>query len=169
MWKEILMSASCLTAIILTIVGLIKTPFKSLKEKHKVWYRAIFFAVSLILVVAGSILTELYIVNGSLLSVEFACLILGTGVGVFGGYAAYENLPVKALVHKGANAFANLLNKYSDSKVEKFIGKVGMDRIHAIADRTKPEAIETEATIETVVAIEQPTEEVKVAETIENT
>ena len=85
MWREILVSASCLTAIILAIVGVAKMPFKRLKEKHKGWYRAIFFVLSLALVIGCSIITELYIVGGVLLSVEFACLILGTAFGVFGG------------------------------------------------------------------------------------
>ena len=138
MWREILVSASCLTAIILAIVGVAKMPFKRLKEKHKGWYRAIFFVLSLALVIGCSIITELYIVGGVLLSVEFACLILGTAFGVFGGYAAYENLPIKTLVHKGATAFMRLMNKYSDSKVEKFIGKVGMDKIQEIAERSEP-------------------------------
>lgn len=164
MWKEILMSASCLTAIILSIVGFAKMPFKSLKEKHKGWYRAIFFVLSLALVVSGSVVTELYIVNGALLSVEFACLILGTAFGVFGGYAAYENLPIKTLVHKGASAFVSLLGKYSDSKIEKFIGKVGMEKITEIAEKTKPALPEVEETAEQVVVIE----ETQISETTEN-
>jgi len=160
MWEEILVSASCLTAIILTIVGFVKMPFKTLKEKHKGWYRAIFFVLSLALVVSGSIITELYIVNGALLSVEFVCLILGTAFGVFGGYAAYENLSIKSLMNKGFTAFAKLLNGYSDSKIAKMIGKVGMDKINEIAEKRKPETpvIEVAETPEQVVIVEEKKE-----------
>ena len=158
MWEEILVSASCLSAIILTLVGFAKMPFKRLKEKHKGWYRTIFFVLSLALVVSGSIVTELYIINGVLLSVEFACLILGTAFGVFGGYAAYENLSIKTLMNKGFTAFGNLLNRYSDSKIAKMIGKVGIDKINEIAEKTKPALPEVEETTEQVVIIEEKNE-----------
>lgn len=156
MWEEILVSASCLSAIILTLVGLAKMPFKKLKESHKGWYRAIFFVLSLALVVSGSIITELYIVNGALLSVEFACLILGTAFGVFGGYAAYENLPIKSLMNKGFTALGKLLNSYSDSKVAKMIGKVGMDKINEIAEKQNQKDQPMELT-EVVIPVDQDT------------
>lgn len=155
MLEGIAVGSSCLSAIILTIVGFSKMPFKKLKENHKGWYRSIFFVLSLALIASGSIITELYILNGALLSVEFACLILGTAFGVFGGYAAYENLPFKQLMNKGFTAFGKILNNYSDSKVAKMIGKVGIDKINEIAEKTKPVLPEVEETTEQVVEIEE--------------
>ena len=56
MWREIFMNASVLASIILALVGILKTPFKTLKAKHPKTYRALFFLLSLVLVVGGSII-----------------------------------------------------------------------------------------------------------------
>lgn len=136
MWREIFMNASVLASIILALVGILKTPFKTLKAKHPKTYRALFFLLSLVLVVGGSIIAELYIIEGKLLSIEFAVLIISTGFVVFGGYAGYENLGIKTLAHKIAGGLKNLCSRYSDSKVAKVIGKVGMKHINEIYNST---------------------------------
>ena len=130
--EGIWVSVTSLATIILCIVGFAKLPFTKLKENHPKWYKAIFFILSIILIVGGSILVELCILDGSLASVDFACLILGTAIAVVGGYATYENLPFKALIHKAVEAIKNW--SYSDKKVAKMLDKVGLDKVINIAN-----------------------------------
>lgn len=130
--EGIWVSITSLATIILCLVGFAKLPFAKFKENHPKWYKATFFVLSLILIVGGSILVELCILGGSLASIDFACLILGTAIAVVGGYATYENLPVKELVHKAVEAIKNW--SYSDKKVEKMLDKVGLDKIVNIAN-----------------------------------
>lgn len=166
MGKEI-MCASIITAIILCIVGIIKVlpPCLSFKEKHPKWYKGIFYGMSLILAAAFPILSELYILNGSLASVNFIVLIFTTIAGVFGLYTSYEGLGLKELVKKLVSKVSELLNTYSDSKLAKVVGKVGIEKLTEIDAKLKAEAeakkIEEEKKLaetqvaETVV-IEQP-------------
>lgn len=130
--EGIWVSVTSLATIILCLVGFAKLPFAKFKENHPKWYKATFFVLSLVLIVGGSILVELCILGGSLASIDFACLILGTAIAVVGGYATYENLPVKELVHKAVEAIKNW--SYSDKKVEKMLDKVGLDKIVNIAN-----------------------------------
>lgn len=130
--EGIWVSVTSLATIILCVVGFAKLPFAKFKENHPKWYKAIFFVLSVLLIVGGSILVELCILGGSLASVDFACLILGTAIAVVGGYATYENLPVKQLVHKAVEAIKNW--SYSDKKVAKVVEKVGLDKIVNIAN-----------------------------------
>ena len=133
MWENLIVSISCLSAIILSVVGIVKLPFGKFKENHPKWYKATFYLLSLILVVVGSIIAELYIIEQPLLSWNFIALILGTCAGVFGGYAGYENTGLKTLLNKLFSSLKTWLSSYSDSKVAKMIEKVGMDKIEAIA------------------------------------
>ncbi len=126
------MSVTSLATIILCVVGFAKLPFAKFKESHPKWYKAIFFVLSLVLIVGGSILVELCILGGSLASLDFACLILGTAIAVIGGYAAYENLPLKELVHKVVESIKTW--SYSDKKVAKMLKKVGLDKVVSIAN-----------------------------------
>lgn len=130
--EGIWVSITSLATIILCLVGFAKLPFAKFKENHPKWYKATFFVLSLVLIVGGSILVELCILGGSLASIDFACLILGTAIAVVGGYATYENLPVKELAHKVVEAIKNW--SYSDKKVEKMLDKVGLDKIVNIAN-----------------------------------
>lgn len=167
MGKEI-MCASIITAIILCIVGIIKVlpPCLSFKEKHPKWYKGIFYGMSLILAVVFPILSELYILNGSLASVSFIVLIFTTIAGVFGLYTSYEGLGLKELVKKLVSKVSELLNTYSDSKLAKVVGKVGIEKLTEIDTKLKAKAeakkIEEEKKLaetqvaETVV-VEQPT------------
>ena len=147
--EGILVSVTSLATIILCIVGIVKLPFAKLKENHPKWYKAIFFVLSLVLVVGGSILVQLCILGGSLASVDFACLVLGTAIAVVGGYAAYENLPLKELVHKAVDAIKTW--SYSDKKVAKMLDKVGLDKVISVAKAIEKKKKATElAQAETV-------------------
>lgn len=137
--EKILMNASWLASIILVLVGIIKLPFAKLKEKHPKWYKVTFFLLSLILVVVGSILAELYIFETNLYSWTFATLLVSTGFIVFGGYSAYECTGLKDGIKKIVNSLKTALTTYSDSKLAKMIGKVGIEKINSIADRLKEE------------------------------
>lgn len=134
MWEILLMNVSCLSAIILALVGILKTFFKSFKEKYPKWYKATFFLLSVALVVAGSIIAQLYIIEEALSTWSFAVLILGTGVVVLGGYQGYESTNLKALINKLFSTLKGWLSSYSDSKVAKMIEKVGIDKIESIAN-----------------------------------
>ena len=141
MGKEI-MCASIITAIILCIVGIIKVlpPCLSFKEKHPKWYKGIFYGMSLILAVVFPILSELYILNGTPASKNFFILIITTVAGVFGLYSTYEGTPLKELVKKLVSKVSELLNTYSDSKLAKVVGKVGIEKLTEIDAKLKAEA-----------------------------
>ena len=96
--EKLFMSAGIVSVIVLCIVGIAKTPFSDFKKKHSNGYRAIFTGLSIILSIAMCVLDELYILEGSLLSLEFAILICTVFAGVFGSYNAYEGLGAKKLV-----------------------------------------------------------------------
>lgn len=133
MWEELVLGISSLSVIILAVIGIIKSFFKKFKVRFPKWYKATFYILSLALVISGSIITQLFIIEKPLESTNFVILILGTGVTVFGGYQGYESTSAKNLVKKAVNGLKSLLNKYSDSKVAKMIEKVGIEKIDAIA------------------------------------
>lgn len=143
MFKEVFMNATWLASAILILVGIIKTPFKGFKDKKPKLYRATFFILSLILVVVGSILVDLYIFEDVLMSWSFAILLISTGFGVFAGYATYENIGIKAGLHKLVEVFKNWAD--SDKKVAKYISKVGMDRILTVNEKITTESIKDAA------------------------
>lgn len=161
MWEKLIMNVSCLSAIILALVGIAKLPFNKFKEKYPKRFRATFYLLSLVLVVAGSIIAELFIIEQPLATWSFAALLLGTCAGVFGGYAGYENIGLKSLVKKAISAFKTLSSAYSDSKVVKMIEKVGIDKIDAIASTLtiRPVEATTEVQSETIVetTVKEPT------------
>ena len=134
--KEVLMDAAAVSSIVLAFVGLIKLPFSKFKTKHPKCFRFTFFFLSLALSGALSVLVQLYLVCGSLLSTEFVMLVISTLAFVFGGYSTYENTSLKALVKKIVSACKSLGNKHSESKavkkVEKLIDKVGKEKIEEI-------------------------------------
>lgn len=135
--KEVFMCASIITAIILCVVGIAKLPFKKFKEKHPKWYRAVFCTLSLVLAVAGPVVSQLFILNGSLKSTEFVVLVVTTIAGVFGLYTSYEGLGLKTLVQKVVSKVAELLTTFSDSKLEKVVGKEGIDKLIEIDKQLK--------------------------------
>lgn len=137
--KEVFMCASIITAIILCFVGIIKLPFKTFKENHPKWYKAIFCVLSLVLSVVGPIISQLYILNGTLASTEFAVLLLTTVAGVFGLYTSYEGLGLKELVKTIVSKVAELFDKFDEAKLKKMVGKVGIEKLNEIAEQIKTE------------------------------
>lgn len=138
--KGIVMCASIITAIILCVVGILKLPFKTFKAKHPKWYRAVFCTISLILAVVAPIISQLFILNGVLCSVDFLVLILTTIAGVFGLYTSYEGLGLKSLVKVIVEKVSELLNTYSESKLTKMVGKVGIEKLTEIANKIASDA-----------------------------
>lgn len=145
--KEVFMCASIITAIILCFVGIIKLPFKSFKEKHPNWYTVTFYLVSAVLSIVAPIISQLYILNGLLASTEFAVLLVTTIAGVFGLYSTYEGTKLKDLVKIIIDKIATLLNTFSDAKVKKMIGFVGMEKINQLNEELKAEANKREEVV----------------------
>lgn len=123
------MDAGILAAIILCLVGIAKLPFKTFKSKHPLAYRITFCALSLILIVGASIVCELFIIGGTLWSMDYAILVLTTTAGVFGLYGSYEGLGLKELSKKLVEKTSTLFNRHSDNKLEKLINKYGISSI----------------------------------------
>ena len=145
--KEVFMCASIITAIILCFVGIIKLPFKSFKEKHPNWYTVTFYLVSAVLSIVAPIISQLYILNGVLASTEFAILLITTIAGVFGLYSTYEGTKLKNLVKIIIDKIATLLNTFSDAKIKKMIGSVGMEKINQLNEELKAEANKREEVV----------------------
>lgn len=137
--KEVFMAASIITAIILCFVGILKLPFKSFKEKHPKWYRAVFCIISLVLSVGLPIICQLYVLNGILYSLDFLVLTLTTVAGVFGLYTSYEGLGLKQLVKIIVSKVAELLNNHNDSKLAKLVKKEGIEKLTEIANKLAEE------------------------------
>ena len=149
MEKEI-MCASILTAIILCIVGIIKVFPCSLyfKEKHPKWYKGIFYGISLILAVVLPIISELYILKGTLASMNFFVLIITTIAGVFGLYGTYEGTQLKELVSKLISSIKTLFEKFSENKLAKVVEKVGLDKLTQIDTMNKENEAKKAAELE---------------------
>ena len=130
--KEVIMVGTIVSLIILCFIGIIKLFFKTFKEKHPNGFKVTFYLLSVILSVACAIITQLFILCESLVSVNFAVLQITTFAGVFGLYSSYEGTKLKALVQIIVNKVATLLNKYSDSKLAKLVGKVGIEKLNEI-------------------------------------
>lgn len=145
--KEAFMCASIITAIILCFVGIIKLPFKSFKEKHPNWYTVTFYLISAVLSIVSPIICELYILNGSLASSQFVILLIATIAGVFGLYGSYEGTKLKELVKIIIDKIAKLLNTFSDAKIKKMIGSVGMEKINQLNEELKAEASKREEVV----------------------
>ena len=159
--REIIMNASWLASVVLTLVGLFKLPFKSFKEKHPKWYRATFFLLSLVLVVGGSVIVELYIFEEAILTWTYVSLLISTGFIVFGGYSAYECTGLKNGLNKLFSLITSWLSRYSDKKIAKMIGKVGMEKITQVNEK-----LNAEKTLEEVVEENAPAEETKLIATL---
>lgn len=127
--KEVIMTASIITSIVLAFVGIIKLPFKTFKEKHPNWYRGVFCTLSLVLAVGLPFIAQIFILKGIILSVEFLVLILTTVAGVFGLYTTYEGLGLKSLVKLLVGKIAELLNKSEDKKLKALVEKYGIDKL----------------------------------------
>ncbi len=123
--EKLFMSAGVVTAIILCIVGILKLPFKNFKIKHPNWYKALFTILSFVLTVVLSILNELYILNGEILSIDCFILICAVSAGVFGGYSGiYEGLGLKELVKKLVFNIKQARTMTDNEKALKYLDKI---------------------------------------------
>ncbi len=160
--EGILVNASWLASVILVLVGICKQPFSKFKTKHPKLYKATFFLLSLVLVIAGCVIVELYMLRSELLTFAFAELFVSTGFLVFGGYSAYECTGLKAGFKKLFELIMAKINSYSDSKLSKIIKKVGIEKLVSLSEKN--------ATVEITepIASEEPikSEEVEKPQTI---
>ena len=142
------MDAGIISGIVLAFVGIIKLPFKKFKANHPKVYRFTFYFLSLALAVGLPVLTQLYLVESSLWSVEFLVMTVSTVALVFGGYSTYENTALKTLVKKIADSIKALGQKHSESKVvkdvERLVDKFGVEKINQIICSIPEKTQETE-------------------------
>ena len=123
--RNLFMSAGVVTSIILCIIGIVKLPFKNFKSTHKRGYKAIFTGLSFILSLGLSILNQLYILDGQLISVEFATLLSVVFAGVFWGYGGvYEGLGLKELVKKIIENIKVARNLSQNKKAVEYLNKL---------------------------------------------
>lgn len=126
--EAIIMSAGIITAIVLSIVGLIKLPFNTFKEKHPKWYKAIFTILSIVLTFGVCLINQAFVLESSkLFNANFAILLVSAYAGVFVSYHSYEGLGLKELVKKLLNAIKNIKSKAPENKLSKYIDKCGID------------------------------------------
>lgn len=118
------MSAGIVVTIVLCLIGLLKLPFGSFKEKHPQWYKSIFTLISAIIGLGLCVLDELYILSGDLISFEFITLVLAVMAGIFGGYnGVYEGLGVKELIKKLKENLNSAKKIAEGKKAEKYLDK----------------------------------------------
>lgn len=138
--ENALVGASSITAIVLAFIGILKLPFKTFKEKHPKAYKVVFTLVSLVLSLGLPVIAELYIIGGSLASEEFVVLLATTVGGVFSLYnGVYEGLGLKDLAKVIATGFGTLFTKFQDSKLEKTVKKVGLEKLTEISKKIAAE------------------------------
>lgn len=137
--EKLFMSAGIMVAIILCIVGIIKLPFDKFKEKHPKWYKATFTALSFVLSVGFAIIDELFILEGEILSLDFAILVSVVLAGVFSGYSGiYEGLGLKELIKKLVENLKNARDLTKNKKVEKYLSKIDdVDKAIAFLEERK--------------------------------
>lgn len=137
--EKLFMSAGVVVAIVLCIVGIVKLPFDKFKTKHPNWFKAVFTLISIIVASGLCILDELYILNGKLLSVDFAILVCVVMAGVFGGYSGvYEGLGLKELMKKLTDNVKKAKDMASDKKVVKYLSKIeDIDKAIALLQERK--------------------------------
>lgn len=123
--EKMFMSAGVVTAIVLCVMGILKLPFKKFKNSHSIWFKAIFTILSLAFSVGLSIVNQLYIIEGELLSVDFAILISVVIAGVFCGYnGVYEGLGLKDLVKTIVQNIKIARSLAENKKVVEYLNKI---------------------------------------------
>lgn len=156
--EAILMNAGIITAIILCVIGIIKLPFDSFKEKHPKGYKATFTIVSLVLTFGACLINQAFILSQPLFNTNFISTLLSTYAGVFVSYHSYEGLGLKELLKRLLNAIKNLRNSAPQSKLSKYIDKVGIDVALNIINAKQSEVTKVEvenATVENAVVEKQ--------------
>lgn len=123
--EKLFMSAGVVAAIVLCLIGIIKLPFERFKAKHATGYKALFTSITFALAVGLAILDELYILCGSLLSVDFLILVCVVLSGVFGSYnGIYEGLGLKQLVKKLLEKLKIVRSLAKDKKAVEYLNKI---------------------------------------------
>lgn len=120
------MSAGIITAIVLSVVGIIKLPFNKFKEKHPKWYKAVFTLLSIVLTLGACVVNQLFVLE-SKFNIDFVILLVTAYAGVFGLYHSYEGLGLKTLVQNLVNGIKNIKKNAPESKLSKYIDKVGIE------------------------------------------
>ncbi len=152
--EAILMSAGILTAIILSVVGLVKLPFDKFKMKHPKIYKAVFTLLSIVLTFIACVVNHLFILESKVLfNAAFVVMLLSTYAGVFGLYLSYEGLGAKELVKRLLNAIKNLKASAPESKLSKMIDKYGIEL--AVKVITAKQSEVTEVVVENAVVENQ--------------
>ena len=137
---KLFMSAGVLTSIVLCLIGIIKTPFKKFKGKHPMLYRSTFCVLSIIMSIVLAILAQIFVMNGAFVSMETLLLCMFTLGGVFFSYGTYEGVGIKKLFNNLFVKIKELCSTYSDSKLSKIVGKVGIEKLNEISVKLQQEA-----------------------------
>lgn len=123
--EKLFMSAGVVVAIVLCVIGIIKLPFDNFKKNHSNGYKALFTGLTFILAIGLSVLDELYILSGKLVSVDFIVLVCVVLSGVFGSYnGIYEGLGLKELVKKLVNNIKQARSLAKDKKAVDYLNKI---------------------------------------------
>lgn len=123
--EKLFMSAGVVTAIVLCLIGIIKLPFDKFKQNHSNGYKALFTGLSFILAIGLSVLDELYVLCGDIISVDFAILVCVVLTGVFGSYnGIYEGLGLKELVNKLVDNIKKARDMAQSKKAVEYLNKI---------------------------------------------
>lgn len=148
--EAIFMNAGIITAIVLSVVGIIKLPFNKFKAKHPKWYRAIFTLLSIVLTLGACIVNQLFILEAKF-NIDFVILLVTAYAGVFGLYHSYEGLGLKTLVQNLVNGIKNIKKNAPESKLSKYIDKVGIEVALNIINAKQAEVTQVEKVENAVV------------------
>lgn len=122
------MQAGIISLIILAIVGILKLPFGTFKQKHPKSYRATITLATLILIVISVIINQLYIVEQPLRTYDTLILLFAVVTGVFITYnGIYEGLALKQLFSKLSENIKRLKEKNPENKLTKLVNKLGVE------------------------------------------
>lgn len=131
------MFASIISAIVLSFVGIVKLPFGKFKASHKNGYKAVFTTLSFVLSIALCVCCQLFIIEGDLLTYDFAILVSSAMASVLTCYTSYEGYGVKTLVKKLTDAVAKAKQETNNKKIAKYLENVDdIDKaISALVDK----------------------------------
>lgn len=137
--EKLFMSAGIVVGIILCVISILKLPFKKFKEKHPIGYKALFTSLTFVFAIGLSVLDELFILYGQIISTDFAILSLTVIAGVFSGYnGIYEGLGLKQLVKKLFEKIKKVKELSSDKKIVKFLNKIeDLDKVISLIEERK--------------------------------
>lgn len=139
--EKLFIWAGILVGIVLCLTGIIKLPFKSFKEKHPNFYKAVFTMVSCIISVVLCILCELYLLSAEIISFEFTILVCAVLAGVFSGYSGiYEGLGLKELVKNIISHIRRASAVSKDKRIKNILTAAeGIEKIVDIIEEEKYE------------------------------